>query len=69
MSSMAVTPPGRSPRVRGRPDAVVVHDEETGSIPAGAGETYKEALRHDANRVDPRGCGGDRGLSLMIPRL
>ena len=49
---------GRSPRVRGSPEQLIVRDAPLGSIPAGAGEPRASRPRPAATRVDPRGCGG-----------
>ncbi len=50
---------GRSPRVRGRRDRGHRQRNQSGSIPAGAGETQRAALMEREIEVDPRGCGGD----------
>ncbi len=57
----AVTLPGRSPRVRGRPGGGRSPLAAPGSIPAGAGETVVVAEGDVRVGVDPRGCGGDGG--------
>ncbi len=50
---------GRSPRVRGRHLVTCLALAAVGSIPAGAGETRPRPASEWAERVDPRGCGGD----------
>ncbi len=57
---------GRSPRVRGRPRAPAYRACRVGSIPAGAGETTSGAVDGLQLRVDPRGCGGDACIALML---
>src|SRR6056297_1315285 len=54
---------GRSPRVRGSLHLVDIGAGEQGSIPAGAGEPCLASRLPRPQRVDPRGCGGARGLS------
>ena len=58
---MRIGAPGRSPRVRGRPDASETSHWRDRSIPAGAGETSTPQSSTQYFRVDPRGCGGDTG--------
>ncbi len=50
---------GRSPRVRGRHRVGRREAALSGSIPAGAGETWEIGRWRRSKRVDPRGCGGD----------
>ncbi len=50
---------GRSPRVRGRHLWNRIDKQVERSIPAGAGETSPLSTQCKAEKVDPRGCGGD----------
>ncbi len=49
---------GRSPRVRGSPDTLVIVVDRVGSIPACAGEPIATPRPAPGWRVDPRVCGG-----------
>ena len=49
---------GPSPRVRGSPAEDGDRDDESGSIPARAGEPWCHALRGGGRAVHPRACGG-----------
>jgi hypothetical protein len=55
----AISVEGRSPRVRGRRRVAVVDRGFQGSIPACAGETWRVSNATQAQKVDPRVCGGD----------
>src|SRR5690606_35756323 len=51
--------PGRSPRMRGKHVTPVWMADDSGSIPAYAGETRGYLLFELRYRVDPRVCGGN----------
>ena len=53
------TSSGRSPRMRGKQPPVSLQHVSGGSIPAYAGETQIGRIKHDAQGVDPRVCGGN----------
>ena len=58
---------GRSPRVRGSHRRRDFRDSHHGSIPAGAGEPLRDGFLAGARGVDPRGCGGAPGPTLVQP--
>ena len=49
---------GRSPRVRGSRGGVILRRQDTGSIPACAGEPSRPTGASTRPKVDPRVCGG-----------
>ena len=55
---------GSSPRVRGRLPDGVLHLEEPGLIPAGAGQTRGSFTGNLARRAHPRGCGADQRVDV-----
>ena len=67
---------GLSPLVRGKRDWSTFTPDQSGSIPACAGETWHRKLPEDFDRVYPRLCGGncltaqidhpERGLSPLV---
>ena len=59
---------GLSPRVRGNQRAVLRIHGRWGSIPACAGEPYRDKAVDRRRRVYPRVCGGTQRLSLLAHR-
>ena len=49
---------GLSPRMRGHPTTVILHDGSERSIPADAGAPPRRPDRMEQSTVYPRGCGG-----------
>ena len=61
----AMAPPGRSPRMRGRPSRSMSTSAAPGSIPAHAGETKGAKKGPDSVEVDPRAGGGDHSTACQ----
>ena len=57
---------GRSPRVRGRPEATGFEGRLCGSIPACAGKTPARSFARRIIRVDPRVCGEDVARAVIV---
>ncbi len=55
---------GLSPRVRGNRIAESYKSDQTGSIPAGAGEPLSGHMTKSDHGVYPRGCGGTDFLGV-----
>ncbi len=59
-SRATASPPGPSPRARGAPVFALLVLDDAGTIPAGAGSTPVQPLRHSHSRDHPRGRGEHR---------
>ena len=55
---------GPSPRVRGKPVGASCASTLIGSIPACAGETWKNQRRKKREKVHPRVCGGKQAAHI-----